>query len=207
VPLINIFVLFHFIWYQNSTTEYVTEAELFGWSFVLDSLASSAVVAEVDGKTGYGRVKTAKHWMAVKGANWYSPFGIDSSSEIMFPVVHVSYKDAQEYCSWAGKRLPSEHEWELAARGGRHNQSYPWGDKYKARRMNIWEGKFPEENLLSDGFHGVAPVLTYPPQTPLGLHNMLGNVWEWTLKSNRFLSRCSDLFLYLFLVMYSYFIL
>jgi sulfatase modifying factor 1 len=87
-----------------STTDYVTEAELFGWSFLLDSLASSDVKAEVDGKTGYGRVKTAKHWMAVKGANWYHPLGIDTSSEVSFPVVHVSYRDAQEYCSWAGRR-------------------------------------------------------------------------------------------------------
>ena len=166
-------------------TGYKTETELFGWSFVLDSMASDEVIAEVDGETGYGRVKDSLHWCAVKGATWHTPFGPDSSVENMadMPVVQVSFKDAVEYCSWAGPdyRLLTEVEWEFAARGGRVNETYPWGNRLKAGhvRMNVWEGKFPEENLLVDGFHGPAPVLSFPAQNAYGLYNMLGNVWEW----------------------------
>ena len=165
-------------------TGYQTEAELFGWSFVLDSLLSEDVIAEVDGETGYGRVKDAPHWCAVKGASWKAPFGIDSSLESMatLPVTHVSYKDAEEYCSWAGsgrRRLPTELEWEYAARGGRINETYPWGNGLQHNRMNAWDGEFPLENTLMDGYHGLAPVKSYKPQNSYGLYNMLGNVWEW----------------------------
>lgn len=166
-----------------TATNYKTEAELYGWSFVLDSLASEETVAFVDGETGYGRVKDARHWMAVGNASWFKPQGPDSSIEnvLNYPVTHVSWLDASEYCAWAGhRRLPTEKEWEFAARSGRVNQTYPWGDEFKHRRMNIWEGEFPKENLLLDGYHGVAPVLSYLPND-YGVYNMLGNVWEWTL--------------------------
>jgi len=165
-------------------TGYQTEAELFGWSFVLDSLLSEDVIAEVDGEMGYGRVKDAPHWCAVKNATWKTPFGVDSNVDdvLSLPVVHISYKDAEEYCAWAGKgsrRLPTEVEWEYAARGGRVNETYPWGNQLLPNRMNAWDGEFPKENTLLDGFHGVAPVKTYATQGAYGLYNMLGNVWEW----------------------------
>lgn len=150
------------------------------WSFVLDSLASPEVVEEVDGEMGYGRVKDAKHWMAVGGASWKHPFGLDSEIDDLsdHPVVHVSYKDGVEYCAWVGRRLATEKEWEYAARGGRVNQTYPWGMTPVARRMNIWDGDFPKENTVIDGYHGVAPVKSFPPND-FGVYNMLGNVWEW----------------------------
>eukprot|EP00981_Chlorochromonas_danica_P004332 scaffold867_cov176-Ochromonas_danica.AAC.19 len=162
-------------------TGYVTVAEQFEWSFVLENQASKAVRREVDDPTsGMGRVKDSLHWMAVRGASWKYPYGLDSSADDMpnLPVVHVSHVDAQEYCAWAGLRLPTEKEWEFAARGGRVNQTYPWGDVYEKDRMNIWEGEFPRENTLSDGYLGPAPVHTFPPND-YGLYNMLGNVWEW----------------------------
>jgi formylglycine-generating enzyme required for sulfatase activity len=146
------------------------------WSFVLDSQASEEVIEEVDGEMGYGRVKDAKHWMAVAGASWKHPYGADSNiDEAMdLPVVHVSYLDATEYCAWAhDRRLPTEKEWEYAARGGRINQTYPWGDAWLPRRMNIWEGDFPKENTVADGYHGLAPVKSYTPND-FGLYNMLG---------------------------------
>lgn len=166
-----------------AATNYTTEAQLFGWSFVLDSLASEEVRAEVDGESGYGRVQTSRHWMAVVNASWERPYGPDSSLDGLstLPVVHVSWTDASEYCNWAdGRRLPAEKEWEYAARGGRINQTYPWGDDFRQKHMNIWEGKFPGENLLLDGYHGVAPVHAYAPND-FGLYNMVGNVWEWVL--------------------------
>ena len=141
-------------------TGYKTEGEVFGWSFVLDSLASEDTIDEVDGAEGYGRVKDAKHWMAVKGADWAHPHGPDSCVKATpsHPVVQVSWKDASEYCQWASgaeggsegyapRRLPTEKEWEYAARGGLLNETYPWGSEFRPRGMNIWEGDFPAENV------------------------------------------------------------
>lgn len=164
-------------------TNYKTEAENYTWSFVLESLASEKVIKQVDSKRGYGRVKEATHWMAVPKASWKKPYGKDSpdvlSPELRdLPVVHVSYTDAERYCAWAGRRLPTEIEWEYAARGGRGKQNYPWGDEYTPNKMNIWEGKFPQKNTLKDGYLGPAPVTAYAPND-YGLYNMCGNVWEW----------------------------
>jgi formylglycine-generating enzyme required for sulfatase activity len=164
-------------------TQYVTEAEKFTWSFVLEHLASEKVKRQVDSKKGYGRVKDAVHWMAVPGAYWAKPYGKDSpaiTTDAMrgLPAVHVSYADAQQYCAWAGRRLPTELEWEYAARGGRSKQKYPWGDQYAPGRMNVWDGKFPEGNTLEDGFLGPAPAVSYQPND-YGMYNMVGNVWEW----------------------------
>lgn len=159
-------------------TGYVTEAETFGNSFVLEMLLSEYV------KSGITQaVLNAPWWLPVEGASWRQPEGEDSDIEGRrdHPVVHVSWNDAVKFCHWAGGRLPSEAEWEYAARGGLEGRMYPWGNNPLPRGehwMNIWQGNFPEENTAEDGYVGTAPVDTFPPNK-YGLYNMAGNVWEW----------------------------
>ena len=159
-------------------TGYVTEAETFGNSFVLELLLSEEV------KSGITQaVMNAPWWLPVEGASWKHPEGEDSviSGRQDHPVVHVSWKDATQFCEWVGGRLPSEAEWEYAARGGLQGRMFPWGNSPLPRGehwMNIWQGEFPEENTAEDGFVGTAPVDSFPPNG-YGLHNMAGNVWEW----------------------------
>ncbi|MUV37279.1 Formylglycine-generating enzyme [Lentibacillus sp. JNUCC-1] len=164
-------------------TGYVTEAEQFGWSFVFYLFVDEADLGNVR-----QRVPGVPWWLVVDGATWAHPEGPHSSVEWRWdhPVVHVSWNDAQAYCQWAGLRLPTEAEWEFAARGGLKQNKYAWGDELTPggeHYCNIWQGDFPRHNTGEDGFVGTAPAKSFP-ENGYGLYNVAGNVWEW----------CSDWF-------------
>lgn len=123
-------------------------------------------------------------WAYVPGADWRHPTGPNSSiiDKDNHPVVHVTFEDAQAYAAWSGKELPTEVEWEFAARGGLDGAVYSWGDEARPEgrfMANTWQGRFPFENIAEDGYEGTSPVDTFPPNG-YGLHDMVGNVWEWT---------------------------
>ena len=157
-------------------TGHVTDAERFGWSFVFGGLLPDEF------PDTRGAIQ-APWWRQVHGADWRRPEGphstLDDRGE--HPVVHVSWRDARAFCAWSGTRLPTEAEWEYAARGGLVQKRFPWGDEREPggeHRMNVWQGTFPSDNTLADGFLGTCPVDAFPANG-YGLHNTSGNVWEW----------------------------
>jgi formylglycine-generating enzyme required for sulfatase activity len=123
-------------------------------------------------------------WTLLKGANWRHPYGPKSNIKSLddHPVVHIAYADALAYARWAGKDLPTEAEWEFAARGGLDGAEFAWGDEFVpggVHQANTWQGHFPFENRCEDGHARTSPVMTFPPNG-YGVFDMIGNVWEWT---------------------------
>lgn len=165
-------------------TGYRTEAEVFEWSFVFWAHLPPARIQELVEDT----VAAAPWWCKVPGSWWREPEGPGSHirDRMNYPVVHVSWNDAMAYSAWAGRSLPTEAQWEYAARGGLEQKLYPWGDVLTPNGQhlcNIWQGQFPRIDTAEDGFAGACPVDSFPPNG-YGLYSMTGNVWEW----------CSDWF-------------
>ena len=159
-------------------TRYQTDAEAFGWSFVFNQFISRKTA-----KTIRQVVTQTPWWWQVPEASWKQPEGPDSNVDDRpdHPVVHISWNDAQAYCNWSTSRLPTEAEWEFAARGGLIQNRYPWGNNLTPdgqHRCNIWQGSFPDKNTLEDGYAGTAPAKSYEPNA-YGIYNTSGNVWEW----------------------------
>jgi formylglycine-generating enzyme required for sulfatase activity len=157
-------------------TGYVTDVERQGWSFVFAGLLPDDFPATRG-------VAAAPWWRQVQGATWATPEGPGSDVALRgdHPVVQVSSRDATAFARWAGGRLPSEAEWEYAARAG-STTTFPWGTELEpdGRHMaNVWQGSFPDANTCDDGYYGTCPVDAFAP-SPFGLSNLIGNVWEWT---------------------------
>jgi formylglycine-generating enzyme len=161
-----------------NATGYETEAEGFGWSFVFELFLTAKQLSQVT-----QRVAGSEWWCRIDGATWRHPEGAGSNIKRRWdhPVVHLSWNDARAYAQWIGKRLPTEAEWECAARGGLVQQRFPWGQELTPEgrhRCNIWQGVFPTQNTAEDGHVGTAPVKSFKPNG-YGLYNVSGNIWEW----------------------------
>ncbi|KAK7094221.1 hypothetical protein V1264_007872 [Littorina saxatilis] len=170
-PIINAFY-----WAFRAKKKFVrSEAEVKGWSWVTENVVSPQTrdIYSTEGPKG---------WLAVKKARWDTPEGPDSSLEGRWtnPAVHLSWYDAKKFCEFHGKRLPTEQEWEYAARAGLVADEYPWGDRWERRRANTWQGKWPEDNSEADGYKSTNPVDAFRPQNYIGFYDLIGNVWEWT---------------------------
>lgn len=164
-------------------TGYISQAERYGSSFVFHLLLDDEV------RNTARPVEGTPWWLDVEGANWRLPEGPGSNiaDRMDHPVLHVSWLDAVAYADWAGLRLPTEAEWEFAARGGVEGQRFPWGDDLVLNddwQANTFQGNFPSYDSGEDGFIGTAPVRTYQPN-PYGLYQLIGNVWEWCLNPGR----------------------
>jgi formylglycine-generating enzyme required for sulfatase activity len=166
-----------FAWFAGQT-RYRTDSEILGSSAVFHLFVAA------DDHDVLGRSPAAPWWVSVRGADWRHPDGprSDLDGRDDHPVVHVSWNDAQAYCRWAGRSLPTEAQWEYASRGGLQAARYPWGDDPPGAggtwRANIWQGTFPVRNTGEDGWLATAPVRTYQPNG-YGLWQTVGNVWEW----------------------------
>ncbi|MEC7837188.1 MAG: formylglycine-generating enzyme family protein [Chloroflexota bacterium] len=160
-----------------SQTGYITEAEKYGWSFVFFQLVSNKTKKNVSES-----VSGTPWWWKVDNAFWRKPYGPDSNLKDLdkHPVVHISWNDAKAYAKWIGKDLPTEAEWEIAARGGLSQKNYSWGNNEAQifKKCNIWEGIFPDKNTMKDGWLGTSPVDYYDPNN-YGVYDTAGNVWEW----------------------------
>ena len=163
-------------------TGFRSEAHEFGWSFVHELAVPAGVRDGIS-----TMVQGAEWWLPVPNASWRFPEGLAGEDALVsradHPAVHVSKRDGDAFCAWAAGRLPKESEWEYAARAGRADELYPWGDALttnKTWRANTWQGAFPRNNSAADGFAWTAPVDALGPQNAWGFYNIIGNAWEWT---------------------------
>jgi sulfatase modifying factor 1 len=171
-----------------NATGYVTVAEIKptagDYPGALSHMLKAGSLVFTQPKTSVDLRDWSQWWKFKFGANWRRPGGPRSSVSGLddHPVVHIAYRDAEAYAAWAGKELPTEAEWEFAARGGLDGADFAWGDEFApgGRHLaNTWQGAFPQQNLATDGYERTSPVTAYPPNG-YGLYDLIGNVWEWT---------------------------